>query len=281
MSKIIHGNNSTYRVSDKILYGSNNHVYGDNNVVHGSNNIIIGYNNIANGSNNETKLPKMIRRETIEYIVDGGLMYLTDIIKKNAKSWYTYLTKAVWESYKNTDTKDTKDTEDLDSPISPISPIKFTPEKKTKPRQNYQKNTTSKKVNLSNPPNKKLYPSIPKLSPNDPEIDQHPMYPVLQKPSAPPASVPQSQPKPAQHEKENNNKDEDIVPKEEKEDINPDGKEENLCTICIEREIKTVCLPCGHSKLCIHCARELMLKEKGNKSCPICQKTIDKIIRKY
>lgn len=61
----------------------------------------------------------------------------------------------------------------------------------------------------------------------------------------------------------------------EKEPIVEDGD----CVICNERIVSTVIVDCGHSVLCLTCANDIV--KKGTKECPVCRKTMEKIIKLY
>lgn len=56
-------------------------------------------------------------------------------------------------------------------------------------------------------------------------------------------------------------------------------KETNLCKICFENEIDTTILECGHVAICFECYdNPYFVKKKG---CPICRKTITRVVKTY
>lgn len=69
----------------------------------------------------------------------------------------------------------------------------------------------------------------------------------------------------------------DIPPEEDEPELSSDDPE--ICTICYTRRIVTAMVPCGHCVTCVNCARSLKTSDSFGKSCPICRKDIQSIIR--
>ena len=86
-------------------------------------------------------------------------------------------------------------------------------------------------------------------------------------------------------EEEDKKKNEKKENKENKEDkkggeVNPKNQEKKECVICMENEPEVVFGPCGHKCICEQCYEQNNTPGKPFKSCPICRKTIDTVIRK-
>jgi hypothetical protein len=53
-------------------------------------------------------------------------------------------------------------------------------------------------------------------------------------------------------------------------------EDENMCAVCMEGAVQTVLLDCGHLCLCLKCAAG-----PTGKKCPLCQKSVSKVVRIY
>lgn len=68
-------------------------------------------------------------------------------------------------------------------------------------------------------------------------------------------------------------------PKLAETENNEDEDSGRECKVCMDATINTVLIPCGHVAICFECAQ--MLRQKGNKDCPICKTPVTTIVKTF